>query len=149
MLERIRRLSTCRLQQASLVQGKIAENITSDRESLTYKWQSRWLGELKVSACTPDSQLKELQLSGHSAFHQWGFRPGHSTSSALTTIIDDWLKSMELGKSVCSVFLNVRKAFDSVPHTILVNKLQSHGLNVYLLRWICDYLSDREQCTNV
>ena len=51
---------------------------------------------------------------------------------------------MELGKSVCSVFLDVRKAFDSVPHTILVNKL--HGLNVYLLRWICDYLSDREQC---
>jgi len=53
---------------------------------------------------------------------------------------------MELGKSVCSVFLDVRKPFDSVPRTILVNKLQSHGLNVNLLRWICDYLSDREQC---
>ena len=51
---------------------------------------------------------------------------------------------MELGKSVCSVFLDVQKPFDSVPHTILVNKL--HGLNVYLLRWICDYLSGREQC---
>ena len=49
-------------------------------------------------------------------------------------------------RTVCSVFLDVQKAFDSVPHTILVNKLQSHGLNVYLLRWICDYLSDREQC---
>ena len=74
------------------------------------------------------------------------FRSGHSTSSALTTIIDDRLKSMELGKSVCSVFLDVRKAFDSVPHTILVNKPQPHGSNVYLLRWICDYLSGREQC---
>ena len=49
-------------------------------------------------------------------------------------------------RTVCSVFLDVQKAFDSVPHTILVNKLQSHGLNVYLLRWICDYLSGREQC---
>jgi len=39
---------------------------------------------------------------------------------ALTTIIDDWLKSKELGKSVCSVFLDVRKAFDSVPHTRLI-----------------------------
>ena len=77
-----------------------------------------------------------------------GFRSGHSTSSALTTLIDDWLKSMELGKSVCSVFLDVPKAFDSaaVHHTTLVNKLQSHGLNVYLLRWMCDYLSGREQC---
>jgi len=47
---------------------------------------------------------------------------------------------IQLGKSVCSIFLDARKAFDSVPHTILVNKLWSHGLNVYLLRWICDYL---------
>ena len=33
-----------------------------------------------------------------------------------------------------------------MPHSILVNKLQSHGLNAYLLRWICDYLTGREQC---
>ena len=32
-----------------------------------------------------------------------------------------------------------------MPHTILGNKLWSHELNVYLLRWICDYLSGREQ----
>jgi len=44
--------------------------------------------------------IQKLQLSGHSALHQWGFRSGHSTSSTLTTIIDDWLKSMELDKSV-------------------------------------------------
>ena len=53
---------------------------------------------------------------------------------------------MELGKSVCSVFFDVQKALDSVPHSILVNKLQSHGLNVFYLRWICDYRSGREQC---
>jgi len=45
----------------------------------------------------------------------------------------------QLGKSVCSILLDAQKAFDSVPHAILVNKLRSHGLNVYLLRWICDY----------
>ena len=87
----------------------------------------------------------ELHLSSHSAFHQWGFRLGHSTSSALTTVVDDWLKSMEHGKPVCSVFFDVRKAFDSVPHSSLVHKLQTYGLNTYLLRWICDYLSGREQ----
>ena len=37
----------------------------------------------------------ELHLSSHSVFHQWGFRSGHSTSSALTTVINDQLKSME------------------------------------------------------
>ena len=89
--------------------------------------------------------LEELQLSDHPAFHQWGFRTGLSTGSALTTIIDDWLRSMDLGKPVCSVFFDVRKAFDSVPHATLVSKLQSRGLNDFLLRWICDYLRGREQ----
>jgi len=51
---------------------------------------------------------------------------------------------MELGKSVCSVFLDVRKAFDSVPQLyLLINYSQ---MDVYLLRWICDYLNGREQC---
>ena len=52
---------------------------------------------------------------------------------------------MDLGKPVCSVFFDVRKAFDSVPHATLVSKLQSRGLNDFLLRWICDYLRGREQ----
>ena len=89
--------------------------------------------------------LEELHLSDYPALHQWGFRTGHSTGSALTTIIDDWLRSMDLGKPVCSVFFDVRKAFDSVPHATLVSKLQSRGLNDFLLRWICDYLRGREQ----
>ena len=89
--------------------------------------------------------LEELHLRDHPAFHQWGFRTGHSTGSALTTIINDWLRSMDLGKPVCSVFFDVRKAFDSVPHATLVSKLQSRGLNDFLLRWICDYLRGREQ----
>ena len=52
---------------------------------------------------------------------------------------------MEHGKPVCSVLFDVRKAFDSVPHSSLIEKLQMYGLNTYLLRWICDYLSGREQ----
>ena len=89
--------------------------------------------------------LEDLHLSDHPSFHQWGFRAGRSTGSALTTIIDDWLRSMDVGKPVCSVFFDVRKAFDSVPHATLVSKLQSRGLNDFLLRWICDYLKGREQ----
>ena len=45
-----------------------------------------------------------------------------------------------------NLIFDVRKAFDSVPHSILVNKLWSRGLNVFLLRRICDYLTGREQC---
>ena len=47
---------------------------------------------------------------------QWGFQNGRSTVSALLLTIHHWLQLMESGKDVCAVFLNYRKAFDSVPH---------------------------------
>ena len=45
---------------------------------------------------------------------------------------------------MCNLFY-LRKAFDSVPHRSLVDKLQSIGLDQYILRWIVSYLSDRSQ----
>ena len=48
-----------------------------------------------------------------------------------------------------SYFFDIRKAFDSVPHTQLLQKLLDIGLNPYLLRWIENYLTNREQFTVV
>ena len=48
-------------------------------------------------------------------------------------------------KEVCAVFFDLKKAFDSVPHRNLIDKLESTGLNQYILRWIVFYLSDRSQ----
>ena len=55
---------------------------------------------------------------------------------------------MECGKPVCSILFDVQIAFDSVLHSSLVEKMQTFGLNTYQyqLRWICDYLIEREQC---
>ena len=46
---------------------------------------------------------------------QWGFRVGHSTVSALLTVVDNWLKLLEKGKEICTAFFDNRKPFDSVP----------------------------------
>ena len=43
---------------------------------------------------------------------QSGFRPKHSTLSALIQMCDDWLTNMDVGKINCVVFLDIRKAFD-------------------------------------
>ena len=43
------------------------------------------------------------------------------------------------------VFLDLRKAFDSVPHLPLLQKLSDCGLNQHILQWITCYLSNREQ----
>ena len=52
---------------------------------------------------------------------------------------------MESGKDVCAVFLDYRKAFDSVPHAPLMRKLQDMELPTNLLAWISDYLTLRKQ----
>ena len=78
---------------------------------------------------------------------QWGFRAGRSTVTALLSTIHRWLQLLESGKEICAVFLDYKKAFDSVPHKLLISKLQNLGLhhNYNLLSWITDYLTQRKQ----
>ena len=58
---------------------------------------------------------------------QFGFRPKHSTLSALIQMCDEWLKNMDNRKLNGVVFLDIRKAFDSIKHDILLRK--TNGLN--------------------
>ena len=46
---------------------------------------------------------------------------------------------------MCAVFFDLQKAFDSVPHRPLLDKLRLFDLDPYILRWICSYLMDRKQ----
>ncbi len=76
--------------------------------------------------------------------HQWGFTAGKSTTSALLSFSHDGLESMDSGKETCSVFFD-RKAFDSVPHYPLLDKLKQIGFNPFVTKWIENYLSERFQ----
>lgn len=68
-----------------------------------------------------------------------------SSVSALITVIHDWLGALDSGDEVCVVFFDVKKAFDSVLHAPLLEKLSEIGLNPYIIRCIKSYLTDREQ----
>ena len=76
---------------------------------------------------------------------QWEFRQGRSTTSALIDVTHKWLQSLDLGKEVCTVFFDLRKAFDSVPHRSLLEKLKASGINGHILSWLFSYLLGREQ----
>ena len=52
--------------------------------------------------------------------YQSGFRPLHSTATALLNSTDEWLKSFEQGKVVCSVMIDLKKAFDTVDFDLLI-----------------------------
>lgn len=52
---------------------------------------------------------------------------------------------MEDGHEIGAVFFDLTKAFDSVPHRKLISKLRAIGLDKYLVNWISNYLTNRNQ----
>ena len=77
---------------------------------------------------------------------QSGFRPKHSTVTALIQMCDEWLENMDNGKMNGVVFLDIKKAFDSINHGILLNKMKKcFGISSIELKWFESYLFNREQ----
>jgi hypothetical protein len=77
--------------------------------------------------------------------YQFGFRTKYSTNLALIILIDKILSAIDSGNLVIGVFLDLKKAFDTVNHNILLNKLQKYGIRGKALDWLTDYLRDRKQ----
>ena len=71
---------------------------------------------------------------------QFGFLPHRSTTSALLFSSHSILSLLESHTSVCGIFLDLRKAFDSVPHQPLIDLLASYNLPYPLLQWLHSYL---------
>ena len=76
---------------------------------------------------------------------QWGFLPGRSAQSALLSVTHDWFQQLENGNEVCCIFFDLKKAFDSVPHSVLLQKLSAIGVDPYIIQWIRNYLTCRSQ----
>ena len=76
--------------------------------------------------------------------NQYGFMPGRSTQYAIFEILRDIYEARNSKLITGMVFLDVRKAFDSLDHNILLTKLQALGLSGMMLNWFSSYL-DRTQ----
>ena len=77
--------------------------------------------------------------------HQYGFRKGHNTSMALITLTDKVMTKLDKGDTVVGVFLDLSKAFDTVDHSILLEKLYRYGIRGIANKWFHSYLSSRRQ----
>ena len=76
---------------------------------------------------------------------QCGFRRNHSTEFAAIAFSDYIRRGIDLGLLTGAVFIDLRKAFDSVDHEILISKLESYGLKDIELEWFRNYLTARKQ----
>lgn len=79
--------------------------------------------------------------------NQVGFRCARSTALALTQFTDEVLSNMDKGLVNGVVFIDLKKAFDTVDHIILLGKLKSLGISSNNLEWFHSYLSSRYQKT--
>jgi hypothetical protein len=92
--------------------------------------------------------MKHLDANSILNDNQHGFRAKRSTESQLILTIEDIASSLNTSPktSVDVGVLDFSKAFDKVPHNRLSHKLHHYGIRGALLRWIRNFLTNREQC---
>ena len=87
--------------------------------------------------------------NGYFSSEQSGFLRLHSTVTCLLKNTDDWYNGLDLGKLVALVFIDLKKAFDTVDHGILCKKLEYYGIQERQLAWFKSYLANRKQFSRV
>ena len=79
---------------------------------------------------------------------QYGFRQKLSTSLAIIDLIEEITSQIDKRNVTIGVFIDLKKAFDTIDHEILLNKLEIYGLRGVALNWLKSYLSDTKQFVN-
>ena len=77
--------------------------------------------------------------------YQGGFRKCHSTETAAISLTDTIRTNIDQKMLTGAVFVDLRKAFDTVDHSLLLSKLERCGVHNAELKWFSDYLMNRAQ----
>ena len=81
--------------------------------------------------------------------HQFGFRKNYSTEQAILELTDNLKMKIDNNEAICNIFLDLSKAFDTVNHQILLQKLYRYGIRGVPLQWFKSYLESRTQNVKV
>ena len=90
------------------------------------------------------NRLKSL-IDKHNLLYQWqyGFREKCSTQLAVLDIVDRIQLNIDKKLFSCGIFIDLKKAFDKVNQSILMQKLEHYGIRGLLDNWFSSYLNDR------
>ena len=80
---------------------------------------------------------------------QYGFCSKHSRQHAILDIVNNIHNCMDSGKYTCGIFIDLKKAFDTVNHSILLAKLENYGIRGLINIWFKSYLTDHRQLIEI
>jgi hypothetical protein len=94
---------------------------------------------------------KQLMDHFHNIFHPYlsAFRPGFGCNTALLKIVEDWKSFLDDNKYLAAILMDLSKAFDCLPHDLLLLKLKHYDLSETAVHLIKSYLSNRKQCVKI
>jgi len=92
---------------------------------------------------------KHLSFNNIISCNQYGFRPNKSTDDALFLTMKTIYSALNDNKRCLAIFLDLAKAFDSVPHNILLSKLHKYGVRGIALELFKSYINDRGQAVKI
>ena len=80
---------------------------------------------------------------------QYGFRDNCSTQHAILDILNKIQSKIDAKLFSCGIFIELKKAFDTLHHSILLHKLNHYGVRGIINTWFSSYLSKRSQSTQI
>ena len=96
-----------------------------------------------------DQLYHYLDKNRYLVSHQSGFRSLHSVVTCLLKATNDWYLDIDRGKYTAMIFIDLKKAFDTVDHQILLDKMQFYGITGLAHKWFSSYLDHRRQYCKV
>ena len=88
-------------------------------------------------------------MSNYFSLYVSAYRKGYNSQHVVMRLLEQLRQHLDNNKVVGSVFMNLLKAFDCVPHDLLIAKLAAYSVDENLLWYIHSYLSNRKQCVRI
>ena len=95
-----------------------------------------------METCVVNTIINHLLVHNLSSNHQWAYKKGYSSELLLVKMTEVWKRALDNKQVVGIVFIHFKKAFDSVAHPILLEKLQGLGISGIIIHYVYDLRFD-------